>query len=221
MIVQCAVCGETSEQGGEAAPQELAPRDLDTRPAAPVGHWLELCPACGYAAPSIGEIPADNVPAAVHGEDYQALRRAADLPAAARRFACHALLLESLGFFADAGWTALHGAWASDDAGDDGAARRMRARAIELWKRAKARAQQFMPDEAQEFALATDVLRRAGELSEARHTALEGLEIYALAPLLEDIMRFELALIHRGDTAAHALSELPQRPESARRVTLQ
>jgi hypothetical protein len=221
MIRRCAICGETSTQPDSGASTDIAPRDLDTRPDASPQDWLEQCPACGYAAQSIAEVADDSVPVLVHGAEYQALRNAPGIPGAARRFACHALLLDRLGFFADAGWTALHGAWACDDAGDESAARRLRARTIELWKKAKANAQEFMQDEAQEFALATDVLRRAGELAEARHTALEGLEIYSLAPLLEDIMRFELALIHRGDTAAHALAELPQRREGGQRVTLQ
>ena len=76
------------------------------------------------------------------------------------------MILNHVEQYADAGWTALHAAWACDDAGDDASAQRARLLAVDYWQHGKRHGQPFgeLPEE---FALATDVLRRAGKFEEA------------------------------------------------------
>jgi hypothetical protein len=221
--VVCALCGREGSYMEPRAGAEIHPPDFDTRPGefvrSTVTEWIQRCPHCGYAAPEVDKAH----PAAaeiVRSHEYQERLASPGLPEDARRFAAHSFLLERLGQFADAGWTMLHAAWVCDDVPDDGAARRCRMEAISLWRRGKAAGQKFMDDYGQEFALAADVLRRAGEFDAARETCLEGLALEKVAPLVEDLLRRQLTLIQQRDASAHSMAELPQR-RRGRRVRLE
>jgi len=192
----------------------MQPPDFDTRPGemmrSTIGYWILECPHCGYAAPDLSEA-AEGVAEIVRSGEYQAVPG---------RFQRHSFLLEKLGHFAEAGWTALHGAWLADDHGDTAEAQRSRARAITMWRQGKAARQNFMDSPHEEFALAADVSRRAGAFDEALATCRAGLSSDDLPPLIEDLLRMELTLIQQRDETCHSLSELPQRPPEASRVTL-
>jgi hypothetical protein len=217
---QCAICGTFSEQPEApspdlAPPAALAAPDLDTRPPEPerstIGAWMQDCPSCGYAAADLTR--------AAPGVD--ALLKTAGYKECPGPFARHAYILERLGFYADAGWTALHGAWAFDDAGDESSARRMRSAALSYWKEGRGANQHFMETVAEEFSIVTDILRRIGDFGQAQSTARIALQDEHLPPLLEDALRFQLTLIQQKDAAVHSLAELPARPRGGKRVTLQ
>lgn len=212
--IRCAVCGEVSEHMTPASLDPAGPPGLDTRPAEParssLQFWILECPNCRYAAPSLATAAA-GAAELVKTNEYQAIRC---------RFQRHSWLLAQLGHYADAGWVSLHAAWLADDAEDAERARECRGRAVELWKAGKQHGQSFMETREQEFALAADVLRRRGDFEEAKETCLAGLDEPELTPLIEDVLRFQLALISRRDTAAHTLEELPKRPQGGERVTL-
>lgn len=211
----CAVCGETSDRIILGSSNTIEPPDFDTRPGemlrSTIGFWVVECPHCGYAAPDLEERP-EGVSDIVRSEAYLAKKGP---------FLRHAFILEQLGHFAEAGWTALHAAWSADDAEDADAARACRALAIDLWKRGKAARQNFMNNPHEEFALAADVCRRMGAFDEALATCRAGLDGEGIPPLIEDLLRMEMTFIQNRDTACHSLAELPERPEGAQRVTLQ
>lgn len=220
----CAVCGAPSEQMRLEAGQPEEPPDFDSRPGEPVRstirHWMHECPHCGYAAPDlrISVIEAGGV---MKSDRYKTLRSDEAIPLGTRRFLCHALILEEIGSFADAGWTCLHGAWLSDDEESDEAARRCRRDAVRLWRHGKEHGQSFGEEYAQEFALVVDVQRRAGDFDAAREACLEALQIDDLDPVIEDMLRLQLTLIQRRDTSCHSLREVLDRPSGGERVTLQ
>lgn len=222
--VKCAVCGTTSSQRTVGSTSFGGPPDLDTRPAVPLratyACWMMECPRCGYAAPDLGKM-ADEAPEIVQSEAYKARRTEPGMPALAGAFRRHAVLLEAIGAFASAGWTNLHAAWACDDESNEEAARRCRLDAIRLWRHGKNHGQNFVGDHAQEFALATDVLRRAGEFDEAKEACLEALQMEDLNPLIEDVLRMQLTLIQQRDTRCHSVREVLDRGRGGERVTLQ
>ena len=211
----CAVCGEMSTRVILGSSNTIEPPDFDTRPGemlrSTIGHWVVECPHCGYAAPDIGERP-EGVAEIVRSEEY--LQKQGP-------FLRHAFVLEQLGHFAEAGWTALHAAWLADDSGDEASARSARALAIDLWKRGKAARQNFMNNPHEEFALVTDVCRRMGAFDEALQTCRAGLQGDGIPPLIEDLLRLELTFIQNRDTSCHSLQEIPERPAGAQRFTLQ
>ncbi len=213
--LRCAVCGAESRQEMPASADSRGTPDLDTRPAgmarSTILSWVLQCPQCRYAAPDIREEAPAGVPELVRTEHYQAIEC---------RFERHAWILAQLGHYADAGWVSLHAAWIADDEGDAGRAREWRGRAVERWKKGKQHGQSFMQATEQEFALVVDLLRRRGDFAEAKETCLAGLDEEGLSPAIEDMLRFQLALIGRRDAAAHSTAELPKRPEGGERVTL-
>jgi hypothetical protein len=199
--VVCAICGKESIQPLTASAPAPAPAaDFDTRPAEPLRStildWIQACPDCGYCADDISRAAA-GVADIVQSAAYRSYLEDTSLPAPATGFLRYSCLLERLHQHADAGWSALHAAWACDDAGEDNSAVRCRERTIALWRKAKAAGQQFADDLASEFALVTDVYRRMGEFGHAIVACSEGLDLEDVQPMLE-----------RRDSSAHSIAEL-------------
>lgn len=208
----CAVCGSTvAVESLGRLPDSVEPPDFDTRPGEPLRStlpwWVQMCAHCGYVADDISRA-SEDARTIVESEAYRSCLADGSLPETARRFLCYALLLEKLHQAADAGWSALHAAWACDDAGDSEAASRCRARAIELWQRGKQLGQLFCDDMASEFALVTDVYRRLGEFEHATVACAEGLDLEDLPPAIEAILRRQSVLIQQRDRNAHSMREL-------------
>jgi hypothetical protein len=208
----CALCGVMNDVAlSEPVPDSDEPPDFDTRPAEPlrstIADWIQCCQACGYCAEDISRASegADDI---VRSDAYREWLNNSWIPAKARQFLAFAYLLERLHLTSDAGWSALHAAWVCDDASDDVAARRCRARAIELWQRGKAQGQIFCDDMASEFALVTDLYRRMGQFEHAAVACAEALDLYDLPPAVEAMLRRQRVLIQARDTAAHSMSEL-------------
>ena len=210
--VHCGLCGSTSRQAVALSVTVTSqePPDLDTRPGEPVrstlGTWMQCCPECGYCAADIGTIH-EHAADLVATKEYQGRLLDSAVPEQARPFLCHALILEHVHQYADAGWTALHAAWACDDASDSKAAQAARGLALNYWKHGKKHGQAF-GELAEEFALAADVSRRAGRFEEALVTANEGLEVDDLPAFLEALLLFEKTLIGRRDAERHHLREV-------------
>ncbi len=111
--------GESRQPPFRPQPPEQAP-DLDLRPGEPLrstmARWLQQCPRCGYAAPTISEAhPA--AAAAVAAAPFRALLADAAHPPLARRFLAWAHVLEETGRWHAAAEATLQAAWVADDAG--------------------------------------------------------------------------------------------------------
>jgi hypothetical protein len=213
-IRKCAVCREESAQDSFSVTGSGGPPDLDTRPAgeirATLERWIEICPGCGLAVPEI-EAPVEGV---------EELVRSPEFPRREHPFRRQAWLLDQLGQHADAGWSELYLAWHFDDSSDAESSAAARREAITCWQHGKSHGQDFCDSMAEEFALVTDVCRRAGLFDEAKETCLAGLELDELPQIVEDILRYQLTLIQGKDTGAHSVAELPSAPEGGVRVAL-
>ncbi len=209
--VRCGLCGSPSKhEFAKAADSRQAP-DLDTRPGEPLRstlrYWMQMCPECGYAASDIASIHED-ASGFIATQDYQRQRFDSETPELARPFLCHAMILNHVKQYADAGWTALHAAWACDDAESEAASRKARDLAITYWKHGKHHGQPF-GDLPEEFALATDVLRRARRFEEALVTCTEGIDLEDIEPMIEQVLLFEKTLIQRRDSGRYSLASVP------------
>jgi hypothetical protein len=210
--VHCGLCGSASKHEIPKAASSREAPDLDTRPGEPlrstIKHWMQTCPECGYVAADISSVHEDASDF-IATQDYQRQRFDSTTPDVARPFLCHALILNHVKQYADAGWTALHAAWASDDANDEAAARKARELAIHYWKHGKRHGQAFGDLTGDEFALAADVLRRAGHFEEALVTCTEGIGLEELDPVIEHVLLFEKTLIQRRDSSRYSLATVP------------
>jgi hypothetical protein len=143
----------------------------------------------------------------VRSPEYQDILRSGH-ESSSRKFLAYAYLLSKLYQHADAGWSALHAAWACDDENAVDAARDCRRTAIQYWQRGKQTGQVFCDDLPSEFALITDIYRRIGEFEHATVTASEGLDLDDLPPALEAVLRRQLVLTQQRDTNIHSMREL-------------
>jgi hypothetical protein len=201
----CAVCGTSSHQVPfRPNPPEQAP-DLDLRPGEPVRgtmeRWLQQCPHCGYAAPSIAKAhPA--AAQAVAAAPFRALLAETAHPPLARRFLAWAHVLEETGALHAAAEATLQAAWVADDLNRPDLARLWRLEAVALWRAGPAL-------DAEQTVRIVDALRRAGLLDDAHATA-EALQRSDPPEAVAQVIALELRLVAAGDTARHTVaSALP------------
>jgi hypothetical protein len=201
----CGVCGRESRQAPfRPPPPEQAP-DLDLRPGEPVrstmARWLQQCPHCGYAAPSIAKAhPA--AAAAVSAAPFRALIQDSSQPPLVRRFLAWAHVLEETGALHAAAEATLHAAWVADDAFKPHLAQALRKDAVALWRSGP-------PLDAEQTVRVIDALRRAEAWDDADATAAE---LARLSPpeAVGQVVALERRLIAAHDTGRHTVaSALP------------
>ena len=210
----CGVCGRESRQPPfRPPPPEQAP-DLDLRPGEPVrstmARWLQQCPHCGYAAPSIARAhPA--AAAAVTAAPFRALIQDASHPPLARRFLAWGHVLEETGALHAAAEATLQAAWVADDAGKPDLARAWRQEAVALWRSGP-------PLDPEQTVRVVDALRRAEAWEDAEATAGE---LASLSPpeAVAQVIALERRLVAARDSGRHTVaSALPppaRRPHAA------
>lgn len=212
--VTCGVCGRESRQAPfRPPPPEQAP-DLDLRPGEPVrstmARWLQQCPHCGYAAPSIAKAhPA--AAAAVSAAPFRALLRDASHPPLARRFLAWAHVLEETGALHAAAEATLQAAWVADDADRPDLASAWRQEAVALWRSGP-------PLDAEQTVRVVDALRRAEAWEDADATAAE---LAGLAPPepVTQVLALERRLVAAHDSGRHTVASALPPPARRPHVT--
>lgn len=212
----CAVCGTGSRQVAfRPGPPEQAP-DLDLRPGEPVrstmARWLQQCPHCHYAAPSIARAhPA--AAQAVAAAPFRALIVESTHPPLARRFLAWAHVLEETGALHAAAEATLHAAWVADDLGRAELARGWRLEAVALWRSGPTL------DPEQQIRV-IDALRRAHAWDDAG-TAARSLLDTAPPEAVSQVATLELRLVEAGDAGRHTVASALPPPARRPHVTHQ
>ncbi len=209
--IACGNCGAETRYTFLVHADELEPPDLDTRPGEPLRSslpfWMKRCPFCGYCADDIHTVHEDAGPV-IDSEVYQAQLSDPRFPEKANEFICHALILERLGQYADAGWTSMHAAWTCDDGTFLEAAALCRQMALRAWNVGKHQGQAFHESHESEFLIVSDVHRRLGEFEHALTACNLGAEAEGLPDLLDHCFRLERSLIARKERGRGSLREL-------------
>lgn len=214
--VTCAVCGAASRQPPfRPSPPEQAP-DLDLRPGEPVRgtmeRWLQQCPRCGYAAPSIAKAhPA--AAQAVAAAPFRALIADATHPPLGRRFLAWAHVLEETGALHAAAEATLQAAWVADDLDRADLAGPWRLEAVALWRAGPAL-------DAEQTVRVVDALRRAGAFEDAEATA-EALQRSHPPEAVAQVIALELRLIAARDQGRHTVASALPPPARRPHVTHQ
>lgn len=138
----------------------------------------------------------------VRSEVYGAQAGRKDLPELTTSFLCWSLVAESEGRWAQAGWAAVHAAWACDDARVEAGARECRERAVPLL-RAAMRARPIPAADEVLRRVIVDLLRRQARLDDAA----EACDAAVAASPDDGVLLMERHLISEGDTASHAETE--------------
>ena len=209
---ECSLCGQVSPQTVFGSPVKLGLPDLDTRPPeslrSTLPFWVKRCPNCGYCAPDIDrEYPlAETV---VKRADYQTLLRKRSLPLSARHFLAWALIQLANGEILGAGWSALHAAWACDDAGKPVPAAACRHQALAYFERARqgGKALPGFQDPGAEQILLADLYRRISEFDHAVAVCRQGLDRHP-SLVVNRTLEHEIILCVARDTEAHSLADI-------------
>ncbi len=209
---ECSLCGQVSPQKALTSTDRNGLPDLDTRPPeslrSSLRYWVQCCPNCGYCAPDIDrEYPlAVEV---VRQAGYQALLRRRSLPRLARSFLAWAMIQQANAEHSGAGWSALHAAWACDDAGKPSAAVQCRLQALASFERAR-RGGKSLPgfeDPGAEEILLADLYRRTGQFERAVDIGRQGLDSQP-SVVVARTLEHEILLATGKDGAVHSLSEV-------------
>ncbi len=209
---ECSLCGQASLQKVITSPDRTGLPDLDTRPPeslrSSLPYWVQRCPNCGYCAPDIDR----EYPLAVYvvrQEGYQALLRKRSLPQLARSFLAWAMIQQANGEGLSAGWSALHAAWACDDAGKPAAALWCRQQALASFERARGRGKNLpgFEDSGAEEILLADLYRRTGQFEKAVEVSRQGLGKQP-SLVIARTLEHEIILATGKDDGRHSLSEV-------------
>ncbi len=209
---ECSLCGQASLQKAITSPDRTGLPDLDTRPPeslrSSLPYWVQRCPNCGYCAPDIDRDYPMAI-AVVHRPAYQALLRKRSLPQLARSFLAWAMILQASGEDLSAGWSALHAAWACDDAGKPAAAVQCRLQALTSFEQARGRGKALpgFEDPGAEEILLADLYRRTGQFERAVEVSRKGIRKQP-SVVITRTLEHEIILATGKDDGRHSLSEV-------------
>jgi hypothetical protein len=209
---ECSLCGQPSLQKAITSPDRAGLPDLDTRPPenlrSSLPFWVQRCPNCGYCAPDIDrEYPLATY--VVRQASYQALLRKRSLPQLARSFLAWGMIQQANGEGLSAGWSALHAAWACDDAEKPAAAVHCRQQALASFERARGHGRNLpgFEDPGAEEILLADLYRRTGQFERAVEVSRLGLGKQP-SLVITRTLEHEIILATAKDDGQHSLSEV-------------
>ena len=207
--VRCAVCDEVNTFTDIGSTNAFGSHDLDTRPPemqrSTIYTWVQRCPACGYCARRLDEAPS-KAKTVVESNEYRQQLASADYPDLANAFLCLGLVAENARAIQEAAWASIHAAWACDDAANPEAAARCRLQAVGFIRRLHEQNLTLAEQPGADQAMLTDLLRRAGCWEEALDVvdqSIAGID----NELIRSVLRYEKALIVRGDLEVHRIEE--------------
>jgi hypothetical protein len=204
--VNCATCGEPSEQVIVGSTNAFGSPDLDLRPPemhrSTIDFWLQFCPHCGACAPDLSEAACERV--VLDSAGYQAILTDQRLPDVARRFLAYATLMDKSDIMA-AAQARLRAAWVCDDA-------RREELAVECRLAAARTFEGLKPFEDSEPGitlglLSVDILRRAGRFGQAAAECDALLAFENAVGSLRQILNFQRRRIAAGDRGVHRIDE--------------
>lgn len=205
----CYVCGAVHPYTRIASTNESGASDLDGRPPemlrSTMPYWIQRCPGCGYCAPDVS-VGSHRVKEIVASRAYEQRIHDASYTELANSFRGWALIQETLGQDAEAGWAYVRAAWACDDGGRGDAARLCRQAAVQAFRRSRSVGATFAEELGAEEALLADLLRRSGDFDAAIQVGEEGLRREP-DEALRQVLLYERALARRKDPRRYRVSD--------------
>lgn len=161
----CAACGHRQQVEVLLSTSSFGSDTLEAQRGGHAGWALtrtvQECENCGYCSPDISELPGDIDRASAPRTELPIPKSWAD------RWLAWSEVAETAGELSEAGWAALHGAWAADPADSGEGARSLRIRAARLFQECRRRGHAYGRDRTFEISLVANILRRAGEFERA------------------------------------------------------
>lgn len=206
---RCALCNSENEFIEIASTNEFGSSDLDTRPPemmrSTISTWVQRCPNCGYCA---GDISKAQRGAKTVVHDMECLNQLNDksYPKLANSFLCKALIDQKAGEHARATWSLIHAAWVCDDTNRPAEAVVCRSAAADMLVKTEDHGQQVTNQNGASIALFVDLLRRSGQIEEARRVITEHRNEIS-EDIIIHILDFQSILMEKADLSCHTIAE--------------
>ena len=137
-------------------------------------------------------------------------------PKLAASFLCKAILDRESKDFAAATWALIHAAWACDDSDHAEPAMACRQKAADMLVIAEEHSQQVANQDGASTAMLVDLLRRSGQLEQARIT-IAARRSSITADIIARILDFQTGLLDRNDISCHTMVEALKELELAKK----
>jgi hypothetical protein len=207
--VRCSICGTEAEYPMITSTNAFGSTDLDTRPPemerSTMFAWVQRCPKCGYCASDVSAARPE-AQAVVIGQEYKDQLNDPTYPKLAASFLCKAILDKESNDFAAATWALIHAAWVCDDSDQAEEAMACRQKAADMLVIAEEHRQQVAEQDGAATTMLVDLLRRSGQLEQARKT-IAARRSTITEGIIARILDFQTGLLDRNDIACHTTAE--------------
>lgn len=217
---RCSLCGKKTQYTCISSTNTFGGSpDLDTRPPKSkrktIFAWVQRCPKCGYCAYDIS-ITRPEAQAVIIGQEYKDQLNDPAYPTLAASFLCKAILDRESKDFAAATWALIRAAWVCDDSDQIEEAMACRQKAADMLVIAEENNQRVARPDGVSTAILVDLLRRSGQLEQARKT-IEDRRSIITEDIVAQILDFETDLLNRNDISCHTIAEAPKEIELAKK----
>ena len=205
----CSLCRTETEYTGIGSTNAFGSPDLDTRPPemqrSTIFAWVQRCPECGYCASDVS-VTRPRAQAVVIGQAYKDQLNDPTYPELATSFLCKAMLDWESKDFAAATWALIHAAWACDDSNHAEQSMACRQKAVDMLMLAEERSQQVAGQDGASTAILIDLLRRSGQVHQARQVISASRGGIA-EDIIARILDYQTVLLDTNDLSCHTIAE--------------
>jgi hypothetical protein len=209
-IKQCSVCGTENEYTGIGSTSTFGPQDLDSRPPerkrSTIFAWVQRCPDCGYCAVEVSKTCCPEAREIVNSREYKERLNDPTYPELANSFLCKAIIDRKSGTLAAATMALMWAAWSCDDSGHLDRAKECRQKAAEMLVTAEDNGQQVFKREGASTAILVDLLRRSGQIEQARK-AIAARRVGITEDVIARFLDFQATLLNKCDVSRHTTAE--------------
>lgn len=206
---RCSVCGAQNAFTGIGSTNAVGSPDLDTRPPemerSTIFAWVQRCPNCGYCASDVS-VTRSGAQKVMNSKEYRDQLNDPTYPELANSFLCKAIVDCESKDFAAAAWAFIHAAWVCDDSHHPDHAIACRMNATNMFKIAEDHGQQVTDQNDASTAILVDLLRRSGQIEQAKTVIVERRQQIA-EDVIVSILDFQNALIEKNDLYRHTIAE--------------
>ena len=205
-IVECVLCGQTSDQSAVVGSSILDSMDLDTRPSetrrSALPYYVQECPYCHYCNPDISKREEGITRSSIEADNYVKLLKNSSINTDARKFILASYLYTSVNDIRNAALNYLYAAWMFDDLKEI-------ENAIKARKKTATLLEKYL-DETKDMnftVILLDVYRRSNDFEKCIVFANELLSKGVANRFLDDVVKYEVSLAEKKDNTCHKVSE--------------
>jgi hypothetical protein len=207
--VECAICGDISNQAEVLSTNTNGSPDLDTRPPemerSNIEYEVQRCPSCGYCTSDLS-ICNENTKEIVESQRYKVIINDDHLPEIASSFLALSYEFEQNNQLRESIWSAIHASWICDDDQNFDASIKCRKHALSLINKAHSREKLLWDQVGATEAIAIDLMRRVGLFQKALELVSQTKE-KELDELVVKVICYEEKLINMKNVESHTISE--------------